>query len=577
LKWTRFAVLALALLALSCGRNSTEGILRPQNGDTQFAIFTDEYFARYFEFYPSSGTAAGLHQYDTLLEDFSAGRMRARSTQLRQQLARIVEIRKLRLNADNSIDAAILANQIGAELLEHDTVGSWRKNPMVYAMVPGNAVDLLMKRQFASPPERVKSVMARLKLIPALLASMRTNIAEPPREFTDLAIRMTRGSIGFFRDAVLEWARSSADGDAGLLQQFEAENAKAVAAFEDAAQFLERDLLPLSNGSYAIGADTFSRKLLFEEMVDTPLKDLLALGEANLERDYKAFLETARKINRSAKPADVMRSISNDHPSENRLIAFASATAEDIRKFVIERKIIPIPSEVRATIAHTPPYARSGGFASMDTPGAYETAAREAFYYITPPEENWPRAQKQEHLRLFNRPVMDVITIHEAYPGHYVQFLYSKEFPTRVRKLTTCSTNVEGWAHYTEQMMLEEGFGKGDPKIRLAQLAEALVRDARFVAGINLHTQNMTVEQATRLFVEKAFLEPTTAYEEARRGAYNPTYLYYTLGKLEIYKLREDYRRAKGSRYSLGQFHSDFIRQGPIPLKLVRQILLSES
>jgi uncharacterized protein (DUF885 family) len=269
-----------------------------------------------------------------------------------------------------------------------------------------------------------------------------------------------------------------------------------------------------------------------------------------------------------------MESVSDDHPGDSDLIPFASKTAESIRQFVVDRKIIPIPSDVRATITPTPPYMRSTGFAFMDTPGAFERQAREAFYYITPAEPDWSRTRKEEHLRLFNRPVMDVITIHEAYPGHYVQFLYAKEFPTRVRKLTSCGTNVEGWAHYTEQMMLEEGFGAGNPKIKLAQLAEALVRDARYVAGIKLHTQNMKVEQAARIFIEKAFLAPSTAYEEARRGAYNPTYLYYTLGKLQIYKLREDYKRLKGSGYSLAGFHTDFIKQGPIPLKLVRRILL---
>ena len=181
----------------------------------------------------------------------------------------------------------------------------------------------------------------------------------------------------------------------------------------------------------------------------------------------------------------------------------------------------------------------------MDTPGPFEQQAKEAFYYVTPPEPDWTRQHKEEHLRLFNRPVMDIITIHEAYPGHYMQFLYVKQFPTKTRKLIFAGSNAEGWAHYAEQMMVEEGFGGGDPKIRLAQLSEALLRDCRYVAGIKLHTQNMTVEQATKLFVEKAFQEPSNAYEEARRGAYNPTYLYYTLGKLQIYKLREEYKRRK--------------------------------
>jgi uncharacterized protein (DUF885 family) len=210
----------------------------------------------------------------------------------------------------------------------------------------------------------------------------------------------------------------------------------------------------------------------------------------------------------------------------------------------------------------------------MDTPGPYEEKATEAFYYVTPPESSWDTKHKEQHLRLYNPPVMKLITIHEVYPGHYVQFLYAKQFPTKTRKLLSCGTNVEGWAHYSEQMMLEEGYDSNDPKTRLAQLAEALLRDCRYVVGIRLHTRGMTVEEGARVFVEKGFQEPANAFEEARRGAYNPTYLYYTLGKLQILRLRDDYRKAKGQSYSLQSFHDEFIKLGPLPLKLVRRIML---
>src|SRR5947209_3688216 len=269
-----------------------------------------------------------------------------------------------------------------------------------------------------------------------------------------------------------------------------------------------------------------------------------------------------------------MQGLSADHPTEDDLIPAARRTIEKIRQFLVDHHIVTIPSEVRPTVLETPPYARNGGFASMDTPGAFETKATEAFYYVTPVEKDWDAKHREEHLRLFNRPVMQIITIHEAFPGHYIQFLYSKQFPTKTRKLTFCGSNVEGWAHYTEQMMVEEGYGGGGPKIRLAQLSEALLRDCRFVVGIKLHTQGMTVEQGAKFFEREAHQEPATAFEEARRGTYNPTYLYYTLGKLQIYKLREDYRRAKGSTFTLQAFHDEFVRQGSIPIKLIRRILL---
>jgi uncharacterized protein (DUF885 family) len=210
----------------------------------------------------------------------------------------------------------------------------------------------------------------------------------------------------------------------------------------------------------------------------------------------------------------------------------------------------------------------------MDPPGPYETKATEAFYYVTPTEKDWNPRRKKEHLRLFNRPSTEIITIHEAFPGHYIQLLYAKQVPTKTRKLTICGTNVEGWAHYCEQMIVDQGFGGGDPKVRLAQLSEALWRDCRYVVGIKLHTRGMTVAEGTAFFMKEGFQEQSPSFAEARRGTYNPTYLYYTLGKLQIYKLRDDYRKARGKDYTLEGFHNDFVRQGGIPIKLIRRILL---
>ncbi len=544
---------------------------RPRN---DFGAFVEEYFDAYYAAYPSYGTAAGLHRYDASLEDVSARAVAARVKALNAQLERVRTLKAGALDAGGQIDAAVIESLIQAELLSLDTLKTWRTNPMNYVGLPGGAIDGLMKRDFAPAAERLKSLNARLKAVPGVLQAMRDNVSNPPKEFTDLAIRMASGSVGFFRDSVAAWAKQAAGGDAALLAEFEAANKAAVEAVESATAWLKNDLLPRSKGSYAIGPENFARELLYEEMTDIPLDRLLAIGEANLEKDYMAFIETARRINPRRSPEEVMASLAADHPKADGLIPAAKRNLEAIRQFLIDKRIVTVPSEVRPIVTETPPYARSGTFASMDSPGAYETKAAEAFYYVTPVEAEWDAKHKEEHLRLYNRPVMDMISIHEAYPGHYVQYLYVKQFPSKTRKLTFSSSNVEGWAHYSEQMMLEEGFGGGDPKVRLAQLQEALLRDCRYIAGIKLHTQGMSVEDAAKIFVEKGFQEPANAYEEARRGAYNPTYLYYTLGKLQIYKLREDYKRARGASFNLQQFHDDFLRQGGIPIKLMRGILL---
>lgn len=552
----------------------------PENADS-LAAFVDDYFQARFAFRPSEATGAGFHDQDGRLEDLSRARFEARIHELRAFQKRLGELRTAERagspawSEDDRIDAQILEAQIAAELLDLETIGEWKRNPMIYAGLPGSAIDVLMKRDFAPAADRLRSAVSRMSAMPAVFAAARANLVDPPREFTDLAIRMAKGSIGFFRDSVAAWAAQAGAGDQALLDSFQTANAVAIREFEAFVKWLESDLLPRSRGAYAIGPKLFLEKLRLEEMVEWPLPELLRRGEENLEKDYRDFAALAERIQPGRTPAEVMKSLSDDHPTAEDLIPSVRRSVEKARRFLVEKQLVTIPSEVRPRIEETPPYARSGGFASMDTPGPYETKATEAFYYVTPVEADWTAQHKEEHLRLFNQPVVDVINVHEAYPGHYLQFLYAPRFPTKTRKLIFCGTNVEGWAHYAEQMMVEEGFGAGDPKIRLAQLQEALLRDCRYIAGIKLHTEGWSVEQAAKLFEEKAFQEPANAYEEARRGAYNPTYLYYTFGKLEILKLREEFHARKGG--SLRDFHDAFVAQGGIPLPLVRRILLGES
>jgi uncharacterized protein (DUF885 family) len=571
---------ATVLIALSCAPAPSTGPASPSSaasavptGDS-FAKFVDDYFDSRFDYLPSQGTDAGFHQYDTKLEDQSRARIEARIAELKSLLARLQKFDRSKLSPDEAVDADALDGEIRGFLLDQETLRGWENNPMGYAGLPGYAADSLIKREFAPAAERLRSLVAREKLIPAVYAAGKANLVNPPREFTDLAIRMAKGSAGYFSGTVAQWAKEAAGGDAALWNEFSQANAKVVEATRNFADWLEKDLLPRSKGSYAIGAANFLAKMKYDDMVELPLPELLAKGEAQLAKDYAAFVETAKRIDPSKTPAQVMKALSDEYPSETDLIPAVARSVESARKFLVEKDLVTIPSEVRPRVEETPPFARSGSFASMDTPGAFETKATEAFYYVTPVEKDWDAKHKEEHLRLYNPYVVSMIDVHEVWPGHYLQFLYAPRFPTKTRKLVFCGTNAEGWAHYAEQMMVDEGFGGGDPKYRLAQLQEALLRDCRYVVGIKLHTQGMTVEEGARVFVEKGFQEPANAYEEARRGAYNPTYLYYTLGKLLIQDLRDEYRSKTGA--SLKQFHDAFVAQGGLPIPLVRRILFRE-
>ncbi|GAC1447749.1 MAG: DUF885 domain-containing protein [Isosphaeraceae bacterium] len=538
-----------------------------------FSRFVDTYFSARFQDRPSEGTAAGLHEYDQKLEDLSQAAIARRVSGLKEMLAVLDAMDRSKLSAADAIDARVLDGQIRAELLDLETLRLWEVHPMSYAGLPGSAVDGLIKRDFAPASERLRSVIARERAIPALHEAARRNLKNPPKEFTDLAIRMAKGSVGFFKGSVATWARTAAAQDVALLKEFEQVNARVITSTKEFTAWLENDLKPRSRGRYAIGPENFLAKMKYEELVELPLPALLVKGEAQLARDYSAFVETARKIDPNKTPAEVMKSLSDSHPTADDLIPSVRRSVDDARRYLVAKNLVTIPSEVPPRIEETPPYARSGSFASMDTPGPYESKATEAYYYVTPVERDWDAKHAEEHLRLYNPPVVAMINVHEAYPGHYLQFLYAPRYPTKTRKLLVCGTNAEGWAHYCEQMMVDEGFGGGDLKIRLAQLQEALLRDCRYVTGIKLHTHGWTVEEGAKLFLEKAFQEPSNAYEEARRGAYNPTYLYYTLGKLQIQELRDDYL-AKIKDATLRQFHDAFVAQGGLPIVLVRKLLL---
>ena len=573
-----FVVFVVAWACGACGGGaaSTAGPVGapPSAADAVFTKLVDDYFDASNRYSPSDAVGNGFHEYDGQIEDRSRAAIESHMRELHALLDRLTAIDRSQLDFDNWIDATALESDARGELFSLETLRLWEQNPMTYAGLPGGAINVIMKRDFAPKKDRLRSVVSRLRGVPAVFAAGKANVKNPPKEFTDVAILRVKGSIGFLDGGVTSWARDAAGGDSAVLGEFETAKAAAVVAARDFQSYLEKDLLPRSKGSYALGAERFLEKLKTDDLVDMPLAALLAKGEAQLAKDHDAFVAIAKKIDPTKKPADVVAVLETEHPTAEGLLPAISQSLEAARQFVIEKDLVTIPSEVRPRVEDTPPYARGTGFASMDTPGPYETKATEAFYYVEPVDKDWDAKHKEEHLKLYNPWVVGMINVHEAFPGHYVQFLYSPRFPTKVRKLIGAGTNAEGWAHYAEQMMVDEGFGGSDARVRLAQLSEALLRDCRYVVGVKLHTQGMTVEDGAKLFVDSCFQQPANAYVEARRGTFNPTYLYYTLGKLEIQELRDEYMKKKGA--TLKQFHDAFVAQGSLPVPLTRKILLQE-
>ncbi|PYM15715.1 MAG: hypothetical protein DME18_03490 [Verrucomicrobia bacterium] len=368
-----------------------------------------------------------------------------------------------------------------------------------------------------------------------------------------------------------------------LLAEFNAANQRAIEELRGYASWLEKEQLPKAHLHYALGREKFQKMLRYGELIELAPEKILEIGMRELRREQQVFVDTAKKIDPGRKPIEVFKEIQKDHPSEESLIPDTKKDLEAIRRFVVDRGMVSIPSQVRARVEETPQYLRATSFASMDTPGPFEAKATEAYYYVTPVEKDWPSRQKEEWLTAFNTYTTDIVTIHEAYPGHYVQFLCLNASPaTRLEKIFGSYAFIEGWAHYCEQMMVDEGFGAGNgdslksAKYRLAQSDEALLRLCRLCVSIKTHCEGMSLEGAAKFFEENCYYEPKPAHQEALRGTFDPQYLYYTVGKLEILKLRRDYQRQEGAGFSLRRFHDELLRHGAPPIRLLREAMLKD-
>jgi uncharacterized protein (DUF885 family) len=547
--------------------------------DARVAQIADEYLRGRFAFYPSEATALGVHEFDSLLEARDAGAIAREVRRLRGTLAALSRVPEARLSAESRYDYLVLQAHARAELLELEDVRMWERNPNVYNRLLASGVDNILKRNYAPIAARLDALVARERQIERLLADARANLQNPPRIYTETAIAQVGGSIDYFTTVVPQMFERAGGGrlPAARRAEFETANESVVRALVSFREWLRAELLPRSNGDYAIGAENYRRKLLYEEMVETPLAGLIREGERELRRTQNEMQAVAEEIAPGRGLMNVIRSLGREHPSADGLAGETRAELNRIRAFVRTQGILTLPASENLQVAETPEYARSTSFASMDTPGAFERVATEAYYYVTPPDPTWDARRKEEHLSFYNRYSLPIVSIHEVYPGHYYQLLAARRSPSRVRAVLGAGSFIEGWAHYTEQMMLDEGFGGNNPKLRLAQLQAALSRLCRYLVGLRMHTQGLSYEAGVEFFMREGYMERANAEREARRGTLDPTYLVYTLGKMEILKLREEYRARAGASFRLGEFHDRLLSYGSPPVKILRMALLGDA
>jgi uncharacterized protein (DUF885 family) len=552
--------------------------------DTGVMALADDYFDHfYFPSNPTTATLDGVHRYDDRLEDFGRAEVERQVKALQGYERRFQAIDPAALSERVRGDRELLLSNVRSTLLTLQVIRPWEKNADSYSSGIAESALTLMERDFAPANERLRLLCARERLMPAALRAARANLSNPARIYTEIAIEQLPGIVGFFEDD-LPAAFSGAD-DAGLKREFTALNAQVVAALKAYQSWLSDELLARSHGDFRIGAATLRAKLAYDEMVDTPLDRLLDIGTADLRRNQAEFVRVARELAPDKTAPQVLADLAADHPPPAQLLDSFRARFDSVVSFLSEHQIITVPSTVRPVLRETPAFERATTFASMDTPGPFETVAKEAYFNVTLPDPAWDAARTAGFMAQFNYPVISNVVVHEAYPGHYIQFLWIQRLDDRVRKLLGASSNDEGWAHYCEQMMLDEGYGQpgvgaADEResklLRLGQLQDALLRNARFIVGIRLHTGQMTMEQAIDFFVKEGYQSREVGEIETKRGTSDPTYLYYTLGKLQILKLRSDLQARQGAAFRLKEFHDAFMQQGFPPIKLVRRALLQD-
>jgi uncharacterized protein (DUF885 family) len=536
--------------------------------------FVDDYLYCLRESNPTAATFDGIHQFDDLLDDYSRAGIESQIQTLAGFARRISSIANDSLAGIERIERPMVAAHIQARLHDLEHIRGWERNPQVYGEMLGASLAGQALFAYAPADERARRVLSKLRQTPKLMQAARDNIKEPPGIFVKKGLETLRGTLRFI-DVDLPKAFADVD-DLGLLGDLADAQTEASDAIKAYLSYLETDLGPKSRASFRLGADRFSQKLKLEEGLDLPLTRLLDIGLRELGVVQEEFRRAAAKIDRGD-PVDVWRHVKETRLVPGGIVNAAQQQVSALATFIARKDLVSLPAGEPVVAAPTPEFFRWTG-ASMWTPGPFETRPTRAYYYLTEADSSWSTEQKTGHNKDLNVPTLWSISIHEVYPGHFLHFQHLRHVESRARKslMLASSAMVEGWAHYCEHMMIEAGFEKKDPAVRLGQLAEALVRIARLIVAIRLHAEDMSVEQGVRFFKDEAFVEESTARREAERGTFDPGYAVYTLGKMMLLKLREDYKAKVGDAFSLRTFHDSLLRNGVAPIPVHRQLLLGE-
>lgn len=559
-----FALIASVALS-ACSSGSDEAAAPAAEARQPWSDFVATVVDDYYRQNPETAVDAGLHQYDGQMSDMSMSALEDYGDWIDSVLAQAATYTDL--EDTEAFERDYMTTNLQGQLFWLRDSGFPTKNPLFYGSAIG--ISVFIDREYAPLDQRMRAYTQYIGQLPDMLGQMKKNLQPPlPAPYVEMSYRILSGLVEYLSTTV-PGVFAPVDDDQ-LQRQFKAANDHAIEAIGQTVTWLD-GLKATATDDYALGEARFLKMLRTGQGVDVTLADLTAAGQRDLDRNLQTLYEACAEFAPGASTEDCVARVQARKPPEGA-VGGAQRQLPALRKFVEDNDIATIPGTEDALVAEAPPHRRFN-FAYINIPGPFETGLPST-YFIAPPDPDWSEADQLAYIP--GETDLLATSVHEVWPGHFLQYLHSNRTENNVGRHFGTYTFSEGWAHYTEQMMVDAGLGDGDPEVRIGQLLNALLRNVRYMSAIGLHTGGMTVAQSQAMFAEKAFQDFGNASQQAYRGTYDPGYLNYTLGKLMINKLRDDWTTGRGGREAWGRFHDQFLSYGVPPIPLIRAQMLGE-
>ncbi len=555
------------------------------SADQALTTFFHDYLEADFSFSPLRASRLGDHRFDAMLDDVSAPARARRVELVRQTLERLPKlVDYAKLSRDGQVDFEILRDRLQLDLWLDEHEKPYERDPRICTGLATDCVYVLFTQSTLPLETNVTNALARMKLVPGLLAAGREALQNPPRVLTETTIRQNKGAIAFYETELFTLI-----GETPQKAALQAASLPVIAALQQHQKFLEQELLPRATGEWRLGQERFAEKLLLELDAGVTADQVLAEAEVHLTQTHRDMLLIARQLwgryfPKEPLPADddagrratlqrVIAEIGLDHSQPNELARDAIATVTDLKQFIADRDILKLPVPDRCRIIEMPEFQRGNSVAFLDAAPPLDTSAS-SIYAISPPPQDWEPARAESYLGEYNRQMLRILTIHEAYPGHYVQLEYANRHPSMIRRILGSGVYAEGWANYCEQMILDQGYGADDLPLRMMQLKFFLRSVANSILDHKMHCTDMTDEEAVRFLTEDAFQGEGEARLKVIRSKQSSCQLStYFVGRSAFIRLRREVQREQGSDFHLGRYHEAALEQGTVPVKYLPELV----